>query len=200
MDNKPTKGAFLETLLRSPQTVFTTKDVALLWAEEREEIISNRLSKYVRAGKLLRVRRGIYVKDNNYSQLELANRIYTPSYVSFETVLTQAGINFQYYGNIFVATYVNREIKVGNQLITFVHIKDYVLRDTTGILHTKGYAIASKERAFLDRLYVSQDYHFDNLEILDWDKVYDILPIYHNKRMVHKVNTYYKHKKDLALS
>lgn len=195
MDKKPTKGEYLDILLRSAKTVFLTKDAALLWGEERESIISGRLNKYVRAGKLIRIRRGIYAKDNNYDRFELATRIYTPSYISFETVLTREGINFQYYSNIFVASYVTREINVNGQKISFVRMKDYVLSNTFGIENKKGYSTASKERAFLDRIYVSKDYHFDNLDILNWDKVFEILPIYQNKRMDKKVKKYFEHYK-----
>jgi len=195
MDKKLKKGEYLDTLLRSPKTVFSTKDAALLWGEERENTVSARLNKYVGAGKLIRVRRGLYAKDKNYDKFELATRIYTPSYISFETVLTRAGINFQYYGNIFVASYVNREIEIDGQKITFVRMKNYVLSNTVGIEHKDGCAIATKERAFLDRIYVSKDYHFDHLDPLDWDKVFEILSIYNNKRMAKKVNTYFKHHK-----
>jgi len=196
MDKKPTKGEYLGILLRSSRTVFSTKDAALLWGEERENIVSARLNKYVKTGKLIRVRRGLYAKDKNYDKFELVTRIYTPSYISFETVLTRAGINFQYYGNIFVASYVNREIDVDGQKITFVRMKNYVLSNTAGIEHKDGFAIATKERAFLDRIYVSKDYHFDHLDPLDWDKVFEILPIYNNKRMIKKVNEYFEHHKD----
>lgn len=195
MDRKPIKGEYLDILLRSPKTVFLTKDVALLWGEERENRVSGRLNKYVKAGKLARVRRSIYVKDKNYNRFELATRIYTPSYISFETVLTRAGINFQYYGSIFVASYVTREIKVDGQGISFVRMKDYVLSNTVGIDHSEGYSVATKERAFLDRIYVSKDYHFDNLGALDWDKVFQVLPIYGNKRMEKKVKIYFEHYK-----
>lgn len=34
VDKKPSKGEYLEVLLRSPKTVFSTKDVALLWGEK----------------------------------------------------------------------------------------------------------------------------------------------------------------------
>jgi len=197
MDKKPTKGEYLEILLRSPRTVFSTKDAALLWGEEKEKVITNRLIKYVKAGKLVRVRRGIYAKDKNYNRFELATRIYTPSYISFETVLTHAGINFQYYGNIFVATYVTREIEVDGQNISFIRMKDYVLSETVGIEHKDGIAMATKERAFLDRIYVSKDYHFDNLTVLDWDKVFEILPAYNNKRMEKKVGMYFKKYKNV---
>ena len=196
MDKKPVKGEYVEVLLRSAKTVFSTKDVALLWGEEKELTVSGRLNKYVKSGKLIRVHRGIYAKDKNYNRFELATRIYTPSYISFETVLTRAGINFQFYSNIFVASYVTRDIEAGDQKISFIRMKDYVLSNTAGIEHPDGIATATKERAFLDRIYVSKDYHFDNLDALDWNKVFEFLPIYHNKRMEKKVKTYFVYYKN----
>lgn len=192
MNKKPTKGEYLEVLLRSPKTIFSTKDAVLLWNESDNKVVTNRLKSYVRTGKLFRPHRGFYTKDEGYDRFELATRIYTPSYISFETVLTREGVNFQYYGNIFVASYINREIIVDGQKITFVRMKDYVLSNTVGIDHKDGYAIATPERAFLDRLYVSKDYHFDNMENLNKDKVFEILPIYHNKRLEKKVKQYFK--------
>jgi predicted transcriptional regulator of viral defense system len=194
MEKKPIKGDFLDILLRSMQTVFSTKDAALLWGEGNGLIISARLNSYVKAGKLIRVRRGFYAKDNDYDRFELATRIYTPSYISFETVLAQEGITFQYYGTIFVASYVNREITVGGrdgQKITFVRMKNYVLSNPAGIEHVNGVAKATKERAFLDRLYVSKDYHFDNLHGIDWEKVSALVVIYHNKRLTKNIEKYH---------
>lgn len=195
MDKKPTKGEYVEILLRSSKTVFSTKDIALLWREKTEVAARVRLSNYIKTGKLIRICRGLYAKDKNYNRFELATRIYTPSYISFETVLTRAGINFQFYSNIFVASYVTRDIEVGDQKISFIRMKDYVLSNGIGIEHSDNIAIASKERAFLDRIYISKDYHFDNLDALNWDKVFDILPIYHNKRMNKKVEEYFKYYK-----
>ncbi len=192
MDKKLVKGQYIDALLRSAKTIFSTKDVALLWGEKMGPSLRVRLSQYVKNGKLIRVRRGIYAKDRDYNRFELATRIYTPSYISFETVLTRTGLNFQYYNNIFVASYLTREIEADGQKISFVKIKDYVLSDTTGIEYLGDVATATKERAFLDRIYVSKDYHFDHLDILDWDKVFEILPIYRNKRMNKKVDEYFK--------
>jgi predicted transcriptional regulator of viral defense system len=200
MDNKPIKGQYLEILLRSPRTVFSTKDVALLWGGQTKSVVRVRLNYYAKTGKLIRVRRGFYAKDEHYDRFELATRINTPSYISFETVLTREGVNFQYYGNIFVASYINREIDIEGQKITFIRMKDYVLSDTTGIEHKNGIAIATRERAFLDRVYVSKDYHFDNLADLDWDKVFEILPIYHNQRLEKKIREYFKSYQDDKIS
>ncbi len=195
MNDTPTKGEYLARILRAPQTVFTVKDVALLWKTEIKNREQVRLSEYVKNKKLIRIHRGIYAKDENYNRLELATRIYTPSYISFETVLTQEGINFQFYNNMFVASYVTRNIEVKGQKISFLRMKDYVLSDITGIENNNGVAMATKERAFLDRIYISREYHFDNLNGLDWGKVFEILPIYHNKKMNKKVQEYFEHYK-----
>lgn len=193
MAKKPAKGEYIETILRSQKTVFSTKDISLLWGEEAGNAVRVRLSNYVKNGKLIRIRHGIYVKDRNYDRFELATRIYTPAYISFETILTRAGINFQYYGNIFAASYVSREIEVDGQKITFIKMKDYILSDAIGIEQLDNVAAATKERAFLDRIYISKDYHFDHLDTLDWNKVFEILPIYRNKKMDKKVHEYFKH-------
>ena len=197
MDKKPIKGEYLEILLRSSQTIFSIKDVSLLWNENDKAIITDRLKSYVKVGKLVRLRYGLYAKDRNYNRFELATRINTPSYVSFETVLGSSGVTFQYYNNIFVASYLNREMEIDGQKIEFVRMKDYVLSNTIGIENSDGYARATKERAYLDRIYVNKEYYFDNLNSLDWGKVFEILPIYHNKRLEKTVKKYYDDFKKL---
>lgn len=192
MDKRVKKGEYLDVLLRSPKTIFSTKDVALLWGEKSETAARVRLSYYVRNGKLIRVHRGLYAKDKNYDKFELATRIYTPSYISFETVLTRAGINFQYYSNIFVASYVTREIVVGGQTYSYKRVRDSILTNHMGIEAKGNYYIASPERAFLDIVYLSKGYHFDNLSPLNWEKVFEILPIYKNKSMEKRIKKYHK--------
>jgi len=192
MDNKPKKGEYLDVLLRSPRTIFSTKDVALLWGEEREDTVSIRLNKYVRSGKLMRVRRGLYAKDKNYDKFEMATKIYTPSYISFETVLAKAGIVFQFYGQIFVASYVTREITTDDQTYSYKRVRDSILTNRIGVEAKDNYYIASPERAFLDVVYSNKDYHFDNLSPLNWERVFEILPIYENKSMEKKVKRYHK--------
>ncbi|MFA6392776.1 MAG: type IV toxin-antitoxin system AbiEi family antitoxin domain-containing protein [Candidatus Paceibacterota bacterium] len=191
MDKKIQKGEYLDILLRSSKTVFSNKDVALMWGEKANGPVRVRLNYYVKAKKLIRVHRGLYVKDKNYNRFELATRINTPSYISFETVLGSSGMTFQYYGNIFVASYIKREMEVDGQKIEFIRMKDYVLSNTLGIENSDGYARATKERAYLDRIYVSKKYYIDNTNPLDWEKVFEILPIYHNKRMAKTVKKYY---------
>ena len=187
------KGQYLETILRSPKTVFTFEDMALLWGEPGTQAVRVRLSYYVQRGKLRRIRRGLYAKDGNYNKLELATRIYPPSYVSFETILAQEGLIFQFHAQISVASYLTREIEADGQAYSFRKIKTPVLANLMGVENRNEPSFASRERAFLDTLYIHNDYHFDNLSALNWEKIHEILPIYGgNKRMTKMVKMYHK--------
>ena len=113
------KGDYLSTILKTDNTVFTFKEIALLWGNPGTSTIMARINYYVRTGKIISLRRGIYAKSPNYDNFELATKIFTPSYVSFETVLAKEGIIFQYYGQIFVASYLTREISCDNKTYSF---------------------------------------------------------------------------------
>ena len=190
------KGEYLDILLRSQKTVFSTKDVALLWGAEDSDTVSVRLNYYVKHGKLIRLHRGLYAKDKNYNRRELANKLYTPSYISFETVLLQEGLTFQWYDTVFLAGRVSRELEVDGQKYEFNKLKDDVLTNTLGIVKKDNYYIATKERAFLDRIYLNGKYHFDNLDGLNWDKCFEIVKIYNQKSMIKKLQSYYDDYKD----
>ena len=171
------------TILRASNTVFTFKEILLVSGETTPALLKRRLNYYVKKGELYSIRRGFYAKDKNYDKLELATKIYTPAYVSFETVLRQAGITFQYYERIFVASYLTREITADNQIYQYKKVKDAILTNSAGIETKENYSTASPERAFLDILYLNKNYYFDNLGPLNWDKVFELLLIYGNKRM-----------------
>jgi predicted transcriptional regulator of viral defense system len=177
-------------IMRSKNTVFTSKDIALIWNKSNPNALKKKIHRYIKTGKMYSIRRGLYAKDKNYDKFELATKIFTPSYVSFETVLAKAGFIFQFYGQIFIASYLSREIVVDGQTYIFKKIKDSVLTNNAGIENKGNYFITSPERAFLDVVYLNKDYHFDNLSGLNWDKVFEILPIYHNKRMENKIEKY----------
>jgi predicted transcriptional regulator of viral defense system len=193
------KGNYLTSILRSNKTVFSSKDIALLWHDPGTSATRVRLHYYIKKGELYRIRKGLYAKSQNYNRLELATRIFTPSYVSFETVLASEGLIFQFYEAVFVASYLTREISVDGQTYSYQKIKVGVLTDPTGIEHVNETSIATQERAFLDTLYVNADYQFDNLRSLSWERVFEILPIYNNQRMGKKVYDLYKKVQDQIL-
>lgn len=179
-------------LYNSNNTVFSTKDIALLWEESDTRLVKKRIYRYVKADKLFSIRKGFYAKNKNYNKYELAIKIYNPSYASFETILGKAGVTFQHYGQIFIASYLTREIVVDGQMYRYGKIKDSILTNSAGIEYKDNYFGAIPERAFLDIIYLNKNYAFDNLSVLDWDRVLKILPIYSNRRMEKEVKSFLK--------
>jgi len=183
-------------ILRKNNSVFTFKDIALIWGETNPRNVQKKIYRYIKAGKLYPIRRGIYAKDKNYNKLELATKIYTPSYISFETVLAEKGVIFQHYSQIFVASYLSREIECDGQKYIFKKIKNSALTDGTGIETKDNFYAATAERAFLDAIYLYKDYHFDNLESINWDLCFKIVPIYKNNNLKKKLQSYYENYKN----
>lgn len=186
---------FLKELLRKDQTVYSFRELTLLWPEAKSSTIKSRINYYVKKGELYHIRRGLYAKDKNYDRFEFATKLYIPAYISFESVLVRAGIVFQHYNQIFVATYQSKNLVCDGQEFVFKKIKSIILIDAVGVDIKENYSIASPERALLDTLYINKYYYFDNLGPINWDRVFEILPIYKNKRMTKEVYRIYESAK-----
>ena len=185
------KKTGISELLRSKNTVFSFKDIALLWGQTDSDQLKARVNYYVKTGQLYPIRRGFYAKDKIYDKLELATKIYTPSYVSFETILRKEGVIFQHYDTIFTASYLSRNIACDGQRYAFKKLKNAVLLNPLGLIKKGNYTMASKERAFMDAVYLYKNYYFDNLQSIDWQKCFELLPIYKSKALAKILNSYY---------
>ncbi len=182
-------------LYASSKTVFTVKDIALLWKESDRVKLYNKIKYYANQGSLLRLTRGVFAKNKEYNVKELATKIYSPSYVSFETVLREAGVVFQHHEATFVAgPYPCRKTIEGHRFV-FRRLKKSVLYSSAGIKIEKNYSIATPERAFLDVLYLNPKFHFDNLNRIDWDLCFKLVKIYNNQELVKRLNSYQKYAK-----
>lgn len=180
-------------LYLSEKSIFRLEEISLLWQENNPDRLKSKINYYVKSGILKSLRRGVYALANKqYDPFEVAVRIYNPSYISLETVLNQEGIIFQHYNDISVVSYLTREIEIEDYKFSYHKINLNILTNPLGINTSGTYSIASKERAFLDTLYLSGQPYFDNLEILDWDLCRKILPIYNNKSLNKRFYQYAK--------
>lgn len=184
------KNNFALTLYQNPQTVFTLKDLSLLFPDILYTALKNKIHYAIHTGKLRKLRRGLYAKEG-FDILEAANKIYTPSYVSLETILTQAGIIFQTYSTIYLISYLTRRVTVGNLDLYYRKLKDEILHNRNGILEDSNYSKATTERAFLDAVFLYKDYHFDNLRPLQWDKVEELKNVYKSQSLNKRLKEYY---------
>ncbi|MFA6340883.1 MAG: hypothetical protein WCX27_01410 [Candidatus Paceibacterota bacterium] len=146
----------------------------------------------MKRGVLTKLTRGVFAKSKDYNPKELATSIYTPSYISFETVLREAGVIFQHYDTIFAASKWPKTMNVDKHTFAFRKLKDVVLFNSSGIEIRDNYSIATVERAFLDMIYLFPNYHFDNLKSLDWEKCNELAKIYGNKELMKRLDKYRK--------
>ncbi|GHT62253.1 hypothetical protein FACS189451_06160 [Bacteroidia bacterium] len=162
------------------RTVFRINDIALLLGYA-DNLLYQKLNYFVKQGKLLNPRRGIYAKKG-YKLEELACILYTPTYISLDYVFQRNSINFQFDSAITNITYQNREIEVDNQIIKYRQIKREILVNPAGILlNQNNINIATPERAFLDQIYLNRNSYFDNLNSLKIGKINELLPVYNSQ-------------------
>lgn len=180
------KNNMLYEILNDSRTVYTLPDIAMLVEESNFESINDKINYYVKTNRLNRPRKGIYVKSN-YNPLELACSLYTPSYISLEYVLQQAGIIFQYDSTITAVSYLSRKLNIDNNEYSYRKIKNEIIVDTTGIEQINNINIATPERAFLDTLYLNSNYYFNNLRLINREFVAKLLPIYRSKALEARV-------------
>src|SRR3990167_8825409 len=176
----------------SPKTILTTKDIALIWEETNRINLTSKIKYYAKEGSLIRLTRGVFAKDKNYNLKELATSIYTPSYISFETVLREAGVIFQHYDTIFVVSKWPKTMTIDKYTFTFRKLKDAILFNSTGVVSKNNYSVATTERAFLDMIYLFPNYYFDNLRSINWEKCDELVKIYNNKQLIKRLNKYRK--------
>ncbi|MFW5769881.1 MAG: type IV toxin-antitoxin system AbiEi family antitoxin domain-containing protein [Spirochaetota bacterium] len=119
----------------------------------------SKLTTMVQSGELIRVRQGLYIPGDSkeYSLKTLANKIYGPSYVSFESALEYYGIIPERVETVTSAVYNKNKNKtfrtpVGTFIYMYVHPRTYpygVIRISD---NDSPFIIATKEKALCDTL------------------------------------------------
>jgi hypothetical protein len=182
------KNNFILEIYKDKRTVFTLPDIAMLFPVENNKYLSDRVGYYVHTKKLLNPRKGIYTKSG-YNSLELANILYTPSYISLEYVLQQAGVLFQFDSRITSVSYLSRELEIDGKSFLYRRIKEEIIMDRTGILQVNDTVnMATPERAFLDLLYLNKSFYFDNLQPLKRQIIKQLLPIYNSAALLDRTD------------
>lgn len=179
---------WLLKLYQTKKTVFGLADIALITGEFDAIALAKKIHYQIGKGNLLSPRKGLYTKTT-FEFAALACTLYTPSYISLEYVLQKEGIIFQYDNTITVISYLSRSVNMLGREIKYRKLKNSILLNTRGILiNSNELNIATKERAFLDLLYLNGETYFDSLNTIDKKLVADLLPIYNSKKMVQTVN------------
>lgn len=178
----------LEAILSSPRSVFNVQSLRMLTECDDSQKLTKSLHYYVKEGKILNPRRGIYTKAR-YDEKEMACSLFRPAYISLEYVLQRSGIVFQYDSTVTCVSYLNRTVGVDDRDYQFRIINPELWIGMEGIGQNDNVLIATPERAFLDIVYLSAgNCHFDNLHALDRTKVRRLLPLYKSKVLTERVS------------
>ena len=142
----------LKMLMESGRTVFIPLDLRMIW---RMNTLNAKISilRMAEKGLVGRLATGFYALNDRYNRYELANRILSPSYVSFQSALFYEGINFQARGEVGSVALRDHRKKVGNALYTYAAMKQDLFFNAEGVVMREGVAMALPERAILDSFY-----------------------------------------------
>jgi len=166
--------------------------------------LGRQLSRWVRAGKLMKLRRGIYTLPEQYRKVPLhpfvvANRLKRASYVSIQSALEHYGLIPEYVPSVTSVTTGRPETyatPVGDFL--YRHIKldlfsDYALVDIGG---GQSAYVARPEKALLDLLYLTVDsddpgfireLRLQNIDTVDMDALSRLAAAIGNRKVVRAV-------------
>lgn len=156
----------------------------LLTANALRVDVEKQLSRWVRSGKLLQLRRGLYALAEPYRKIQahpfqVANRLREPSYVSLQSALEYYGMIPESVPNVTSVT-TGRPERVATPLGTcvFRHLKKSLFSDFASVDLGRGRTafIAKAEKALLDLIYLTPraddenwltELRLQNLDVLD---------------------------------
>lgn len=136
-------------------------------------------SRYSRQGLFIRLKKNFYVLAQEWDGfgrrefLRIANILQVPSYISFMTALSYYELTTQVQRNFFESACLKRSAEIGavDTAFRFYKLKKAYYFD---FLKKDGVFIATKEKAFVDTLYLSSlgKYRFDahSLDFAKLDK------------------------------
>lgn len=132
-------------------TISTLKDIA---GARKESTMFSLIKRLLANGILLKIEKNKYLlKGTKIQDFTLANLLYQPSYISFETALNFYSILSQFPYEITSATQKKTLTKViNNKTFVYVHLKKDLF---WGYEKKEQFLIAIPEKALLDQLYLS---------------------------------------------
>lgn len=144
--------------------IFTILDVQKVFWEEKESLIRVQLSRFAKRGLITPLKRGLYcLTKTKIDELELAGRLYQPSYISLETALNYYGIIPDIPLGVTSVTPVTTK-KISNQFGHF-HYQKISSKLFWGYTFVSNYQIAFPEKALLDYFYIRRKTFITDLRL-----------------------------------
>lgn len=143
---------FIESLKKINKLYYTTLDLAAIgsYSSQSLYVVLNRL---VKQGHLIRLTHGIYILPEHYGEIEkIANILYSPSYLSFESALAKYGVISQIpYTLLFATPLKTKKVRLDKYRVEYKKIKKEYFYGYQ--IAKDGLYIATPEKAVFDIYY-----------------------------------------------
>jgi len=155
---------------------------------------------HTKEGLFLKIRNGLYMlADYPVNHYLIANRLYEPSYISFDTALSFYGIIPEtIYTIISATTKTTREFKAGNVRFTYHKLKKEVFTGCKAIKYLDStILIAEPEKALADYLYFialkKRGLHYERLDLkkIKKDKLLGYVKLFKQPKMIKLTKKFY---------
>jgi predicted transcriptional regulator of viral defense system len=142
----------IQKLQKLGKDFFTIAELQKIFKQRKPSLYVT-LNRLVRNGWFTRIKTGIYQLTVSSTNLErIANQIYYPSYLSFESALAKYGIISQIpYTLTFATSKRTKHIAIKETQVVFSQLKKELF---FGYKLSGGIYLAEKEKALLDLLYL----------------------------------------------
>lgn len=177
----------IEKLALSGKRVFTTGDLAVIWQIPQRRRLIELIKYYLRQNRLIHIYKGLYGYGENFTPLEIAQKLVPLSYISLYTSSQMHGLTFQYYKTVYAVSLKSKKYQIGGQEYIYHRVKESIFYNQLGLSNNSRYTMADKERTITDCLYVFPGFAFDNLRGVDKEKLHSLSKIYGNKRLEKEV-------------
>lgn len=147
-------ASITKNLYNSSLVVFNLKTLKDILNIERESSLYDVIKRLIESRILQKIERNKYIiKDKSADSFLIANLLYSPSYVSFESALNLHGVLSQFPYTITSATTKNTKEKTFNEKVySYTHLQKSLY---WGYEKKDNFLIADPEKALLDQLYLA---------------------------------------------
>lgn len=164
----------LGILLKQNRKLFHTQDLALLWGISSKNTLYTTISRYLKNKILFQIHKGFYsvipVEEIDKYELGLGY-LHRFAYVSCETVLSDSEIIQQKIYPVTFISSISTFFKLGDNDYLSRKLKQICLFNSIGVYEKNGVLFAETSRAVADLLYYNPRYHFDNVNLIDSERV-----------------------------
>lgn len=144
---------YVNLITQCERKLLTTKDVAALINTNSRRTLEDVIKRLIDSKILTQLERGKYQITNfHVSDFEIAQFLYSPSYISLETALNYHGVLSQFPIEITSVSTKKKVIKeISDKVFSYSKIDTRLF---TGYYKEEGYLIAYPEKALFDQLYM----------------------------------------------